>query len=254
MTLLVTMPLKIIQISDPHLYAAPDQLLYGVNTSEALNDVIKAIKGRISDVDFVVVTGDLVHDETSEGYQRLLHKLEAFKSPCYVIPGNHDDPELMRACFSGGNIRWLNKICVKGWQFLFLNSHVKGEIGGILKDDDYAELHSHLQQSQLPTIIFIHHPPLNVGSAWLDKIGLKNSDRFLNTINKFPQIKAVVNGHIHQSFEYTADNGVLFYGTPSTCVQFKPHSDAFAIDESSPGWRVLNLFEDGHIESSVNRV
>jgi Icc protein len=42
--------------------------------------------------------------------------------------------------------------------------------------------------------------------------------------------------------------------TPSTCVQFKPNSKDFALDTVSPGWRTLELFKDGSIETKVERL
>jgi Icc protein len=42
--------------------------------------------------------------------------------------------------------------------------------------------------------------------------------------------------------------------TPSTCSQFKPHSDEFATDETPPAWRTLTLHADGSIETRVRRL
>jgi Icc protein len=41
---------------------------------------------------------------------------------------------------------------------------------------------------------------------------------------------------------------------PSTCIQFKPLSDGFALDESGPGWRYLTLHPDGRVASQVWRL
>jgi Icc protein len=37
-------------------------------------------------------------------------------------------------------------------------------------------------------------------------------------------------------------------------VQFKPGSEDFAAGEEAPGYRYLNLYADGHIESVVHRI
>jgi len=42
--------------------------------------------------------------------------------------------------------------------------------------------------------------------------------------------------------------------SPSTCVQFLPKSTAFAVDHAAPGYRWLSLFEDGRIETGVERL
>ena len=48
--------------------------------------------------------------------------------------------------------------------------------------------------------------------------------------------------------------GVQVMATPSTCVQFKPNSDDFALDTLSPGWRELELKADGEIATQVRRL
>jgi 3',5'-cyclic-AMP phosphodiesterase len=39
--------------------------------------------------------------------------------------------------------------------------------------------------------------------------------------------------------------------TPSTCSQFKPLSDEFAVDSAPPAWRTLALHADGHIDTQL---
>ena len=39
--------------------------------------------------------------------------------------------------------------------------------------------------------------------------------------------------------------------TPSTCAQFLPRSEFFALDDRPPGLRWLELHADGHIETEV---
>ena len=41
---------------------------------------------------------------------------------------------------------------------------------------------------------------------------------------------------------------------PSTCVQFKPGSEDFAVDDAAPGYRWFDLHADGRIETAVSRV
>jgi Icc protein len=48
--------------------------------------------------------------------------------------------------------------------------------------------------------------------------------------------------------------GVRVMATPSTCIQFKPNSNDFALDKTSPGWRELELCADGTVKSAVKRL
>jgi Icc protein len=43
-------------------------------------------------------------------------------------------------------------------------------------------------------------------------------------------------------------------GTPSTCAQFLPGSDRYAIDSRPPAYRLLDLRDDGRIHSEIRWV
>jgi Icc protein len=92
-----------------------------------------------------------------------------------------------------------------------------------------------------------------VGSRWIDTIGVDNADAFFAIVDRFPQVRAIVWGHIHQDF-YAERNGVALMASPSTCVQFKPRQSDFGLDDMPPGFRWLNLYEDGRIATRVERI
>jgi Icc protein len=89
-----------------------------------------------------------------------------------------------------------------------------------------------------------------MGSRWLDGIGLANADDFWRVIDAHAHVRGVAWGHVHQAYGGER-NGVHLLGTPSTCAQFLPHSDRYAIDKSPPAYRRLNLHDDGRIDSAV---
>ena len=90
-------------------------------------------------------------------------------------------------------------------------------------------------------------------SKWLDKIGLHNNHDLLDIIAKHPNVRCVLWGHVHQDSDRLI-NGVRYISSPSTCIQFKPYSTEFAIDDLAPGYRWLDLNIDGSIETGVERV
>ena len=57
-------------------------------------------------------------------------------------------------------------------------------------------------------------------------------------------------GHVHQCFD-ARRHGVRLLATPSTCAQFLPLSDEFAIDARPPAYRRLTLLPDGTLETEV---
>lgn len=60
-------------------------------------------------------------------------------------------------------------------------------------------------------------------------------------------------GHVHQQFEARCGQARIM-GTPSTCIQFRPDCDNFELDDKSPGYRWLQLNDDGSIETGVERI
>ena len=87
-------------------------------------------------------------------------------------------------------------------------------------------------------------------SRWLDTVGLDNADDFLDIIDAAGNVRAVVFGHVHQAFDET-HRGIRIIGTPSTCAQFLPRSDTFAIDDRPPAYRRITLTPDGGVDTEL---
>jgi Icc protein len=58
---------------------------------------------------------------------------------------------------------------------------------------------------------------------------------------------------VHQSHD-SRRKGVRLLATPSTCAQFLPGSEKFAVDPAPPAYRRLILRIDGAIDTEVVRV
>jgi 3',5'-cyclic-AMP phosphodiesterase len=101
--------------------------------------------------------------------------------------------------------------------------------------------------------VWLHHQPLAIGSPWLDTMAVDNAAEFFRIIDRHRQVRAVVWGHVHQCFEQQRNN-VALLATPSTCIQFMPHSEDFAIDPLPPGYRWFELYSDGSFTTGVERL
>jgi Icc protein len=105
-------------------------------------------------------------------------------------------------------------------------------------------------QAARHVLICLHHHPVAVGSAWLDALGIANRDSLFVVINRHRNVRALLWGHVHQSFdEHSGDLRLL--ATPSTCVQFKPHCTRFRYDSLPPACRWLTLHDDGRIGTEL---
>jgi Icc protein len=89
-----------------------------------------------------------------------------------------------------------------------------------------------------------------MSSRWLDRVGLTNAAEFLHTIDAHRNVRAIVWGHVHQSYDCLR-KGVRLLATPSTCAQFLPNSDDFAVDPRPPGYRTFELRADGSLLTEV---
>ncbi|MGD8559651.1 MAG: phosphodiesterase, partial [Gammaproteobacteria bacterium] len=86
-----------------------------------------------------------------------------------------------------------------------------------------------------------------------DALNLRNNTDFLSVLKDFPNVRLVVNGHIHQELDEQRD-GVRFLGTPATCFQFAARRTNAGIDSLPPGYRQIMLHDDGSVETRVHYV
>jgi 3',5'-cyclic-AMP phosphodiesterase len=244
--------LRIVQLSDTHLFSEPNRELLGIATAESLKTVLSAV--RQAQPDLLLLTGDLSQDETARSYEQLRDLITPLGIPTYWLPGNHDQPELMAQILENEVISSQKLFEQQGWNFILLNSTQPGEVDGYFSPAALIELEQQLQHLPVqPTLIGLHHPPCAVGSDWMDQISLRQPADFCAVIARYPQVKLVLFGHIHQEFS-AHRAGVQYLGCPSTCVQFKPQNSVFAIDHQQPGLRLLQLYADGWVETQVQRV
>ncbi len=247
-------PITIAQLTDMHLFASEQQQLLGIPTTDSFHTVIERLKEFREELDLLLLTGDLSGDGTPQSYGNLQNLMSSLFLPSYWLPGNHDDFATMSEVLNLGLVSRRKCFERGGWNFVLLDSSVAGKEHGYLRRETLEWLD--LQLSTIvdkPTAIAIHHPPFKVNSRWLDKSSLQNSEEFFAILDKYPQVRLVLFGHIHQEF-YTQRRGVDYLGTPSTCVQFQPGSNKFALDQKTPGFRLMKLYPNGTWESWVERV
>jgi len=140
------------------------------------------------------------------------------------------------------------------WLLILLNTGDPGKIPGYLAPSELAILERSLTQyPNRPTLVFLHHHPVPLGSEWLDGTMLRNADALFAILGQHDQVKALSWGHVHQ--EYSGEwKGIKLFATPSTCIQFAPGEADFTLDHNMPGFRWYHLHPDGHLETDVQRV
>ena len=252
------MAARVVQITDLHLMADPRAELKGVCTRVTLQSVLDVLQRDFGSAERLIVTGDLAHDELRETYVALRELLGDWLPKLRLIPGNHDNREFMRQVF-GDRVTEMDDRnvfadSVGGWRLIGLDSQLPGEVRGQLGESQRDWLTRELSAEPLwPTAIFLHHPPLKVGTGWLDEIGLEDAEPLLDLLRRSPQVKVVCCGHIHHELTIVQANTLLLT-TPSTSVQFLPETEMLVPDPVLPGFRIFDLESDGSFRTRVVRV
>jgi Icc protein len=244
--------LRLLQISDTHLHATADSRMRGVTTYATLLSVLEHVQRDARwPVDAILATGDIVQDESRAGYERFRATVEPLGVPVLSIPGNHDDPKLMGEILTGGHFQVGGELRRGPWSIVMLSTFLAGEDAGGLGPARLQGLRQSLAaHAGQHVLVAMHHHPLPMGSTWLDGVALRDAKLFWEIIDASPDVRVVICGHVHQASDQER-KGVRFLSTPSTCAQFLPRSDFFALDERPPGLRWLSLYADGRIETEV---
>jgi 3',5'-cyclic-AMP phosphodiesterase len=242
--------IRLLQFTDPHLYGDEHESLRGIETLPALKRAIAHARARHWDMDAFLVTGDIVQDDPG-GYAHFARLFSEFGKPVYCIPGNHDEIDAMRATLASEPFRVGGHADFGGWRVVLLDSCLPGAASGHLSDRSLAELDAALAgASDRHALVCLHHHPVTMSSRWLDMVGLENADEFFRVLDRHRNVRAVLWGHVHQAFD-SMRGRVRLLATPSTCAQFLPGSEDFAVDPRPPAYRPLELRHDGTIGTEV---
>lgn len=247
--------MKIIQISDLHLFATATETMdiagFSVNTYQTFQKVRHALQQE-SDIDLIIVTGDIAQDPSKQAYQHIAKQLHALDAPVYCLAGNHDKPEYLKRFLNTGNLHSIDYLDTESWRIIFLDSSKPNCVAGHFSDEQLTKLAEQLDTHK-PILIAMHHHPVPIHSQWMDEIGLQQAEKFINLIKQQEQVKAVIFGHIHQAFDETHHN-IRFLGSISSCLQFVAQQDDLVISPQSIGYRHLNLQTNGNIDTYIQLV
>lgn len=247
--------IKLLQITDPHLFKDESAELLGVNTQASFAQVLKEIQQENHEFDVILATGDLVQDSSDEGYTRFVEMMKPFNKPVFWIPGNHDFQPKMAEFLNQSPMDGAKHLLLgEHWQALLLDSQVYGVPHGQLSQHQLDLLKETLEKNpERYTLVVLHHHLLPTNSAWLDQHNLRNSHELAEVLAPFTNVKAILYGHIHQEVN-SEWNGYQVMATPATCIQFKPDCQYFSLDTLQPGWREIELHSDGSICTEVKRI
>lgn len=228
----------IAQITDTHIARTGGLVCGAVDSAAALARCVASIM-RLEPLPHVVLaSGDLVNDGEPEQYRLLRKLLAPLTMPVYLIPGNHDDRDALRAAFP--DHRYLQQ-CGEHVQFVVegcpvrlvaLDTVIPGVEGGTLCARRLAWLEARLAEApQKPTLIFTHHPPFATGIRSMDEIALEPASAAAlgAIVGHYPQIERIVCGHIHRGIQ-ARWHGTTVSVCPSAAFQYTLNLRADGLD------------------------
>ena len=233
----------IAQITDLHLG------FDGANPAEfnrqRLDTVLKVLTKGPNRPDLLLVTGDMADRGDDESYRRCASLLAACPFPVYPCLGNHDLRDAFVRHFpqvpvADGFVQY--SLRHEGLRLVVLDTLETDRHGGGFCEQRAAWLSARLAEDrEVPTVIVMHHPPLDVGIEWM----ATHADepwvaRFADAIDGHGQVKAILCGHLHRAI-VAPWRGTIVTICPSTAPQVA--LDLNPIDPEKPDHREMIVAE-----------
>lgn len=197
----------IAQISDTHILAPGADEPSVALRAECLRRTVEDVNTQRPDA--VIFTGDTVQHGQAEEYAWLRELLAPLEAPLYLVPGNRDDNDTLCEFFSrkdylptsDGFLHY--EIDAHDVRLVAIDSTAVGERKGRFCAARQARLENVLSEHpNRATLLFIHHPPFDVGDHYVG--GYRQPDE-RDALEKIvmgnPQIVGLLCGHVHWHVE-----------------------------------------------------
>lgn len=211
----------IAQITDIHLGFETDKP--AEFNRQRLDLVVRALLDGPNQPDLLLVTGDLTDKGDIDSYRRCVEALAHCPFPVYPCLGNHDLREnfiqsVPHVPTADGFVQYC--IPLEGLRLIVLDTLEEGRHGGGFCEVRAAWLKARLaEDGDTPTIIVMHHPPMDVGIEWMSTDPAEPwVARFADAIAGHGQIRAILCGHLHRPIA-AVWKGVTVIVSPATAVQ-----------------------------------
>jgi 3',5'-cyclic AMP phosphodiesterase CpdA len=246
----------LVQLSDTHI-REPERLAYGrLDTAPYLRRAVTAICRLPQKPNAVVITGDLTDFGRAAEYEHLRTLIQPLSMPVYLLPGNHDDRQQMRASFP--EYSYLGKegfiqysVPIGDLQLITLDTVVPLASEGSLCGERLAWLAVELEKSRhRPVVVAMHHPPFQTLIGHMDEIGLLSGAHELEKLLKlFPNVERVICGHLHRAIQVSFGS-TLALTVPSpahqVCLDLSPQAASAWVLEP-PGFGIHTLPQGGRM-------
>jgi 3',5'-cyclic AMP phosphodiesterase CpdA len=250
--------LLVAQISDTHILVPESDHPAALLRGDCLRRTVADVNQQQPDA--VIFTGDTVQHGQPEEYARLRELLAPLEAPLYLVPGNRDDKNQMRAAFSDytylpASGEFLHyTIEDHDIRLVGIDSTLVGERKGRFCEKRQAWLDKTLSdQPDRPTLLFVHHPPFDVDTHYVGGYRRPEEVKALENIVKgHTQVIGLLCGHVHWSVERDWA-GTEARIMPSIAVDVRKGIDETEAREQ-PIYLLHRLSEEAGLVSQARRV
>ncbi len=170
-----------------------------------LNMVIDHLNEMTPRPDLVIVSGDMVENgDDKRAYRHMEALVKRWQGPLLWAVGNHDSragllevlPEVPTD--ENGFIQY--ELEQGGLRFVVVDTLDPGRHGGMVCEARAKWLRARLREKKdMPTIIVMHHPPVDTGIAWMSALPCEEwVQRVAKVIAPAKQVVAILAGHVHR--------------------------------------------------------
>jgi 3',5'-cyclic AMP phosphodiesterase CpdA len=234
---------KFALITDTHMALhGEDGMKMGASSTKIVENTVKALN-KVDDLDFVVVTGDLLLDGEPWNLDLMKGYLDELKVPYYVVCGNHDYAPASQAkaekppyvsvnkgaviwTFQGhgykGADAWWAADPLPGLHLIGLDSNLPIHWGGHIPLSEMMWLDKELYANrEKVNIVICHHNFV----AWskddefggkFDKFQVDNAPEVRKIFEKYvPSLQLVLTGHRHIGLRHQKVDGINYIVNPA---------------------------------------
>ena len=212
--------MKLLHLTDIHLTPPPGTIARRdpvANLDRALDHALT----HHTDAAAIFVTGDLSDWGDDEDYARLRTRIADVPLPVHLAIGNHDERAVFLDHFphlgTDGFVQY--RVDLPDHVALVLDTWEDGTHAGSFCEARAAWLDARLAEADAPVLLFLHHNPVPIGIAPMDRIMLLDADRLGEVLDRHPgRVRHIFHGHCHLPLSGT------FRGVPFSAPRGTNHA------------------------------
>jgi len=195
---------KLIWLTDLHLVEPGRDWPQGIDPLARLAACLEEIRRLHADAERIILTGDLIQLRNPGAYRLLRAELERMPMASRLLVGNHDDRAALLEVFpetatvdgfvqsaeetTNARLLYLDTLAADGKHHGELcPARLRWTAGQIEAADDR------------PLLVFLHHPPCDIGVPALDRLRLLEADGLAEALRQRRGPTHLFCGHVHRN-------------------------------------------------------